>query len=327
MIKKIGILTSGGDAPGMNAAISGVIREAKTKGIETYVVMDGYKGLIENNIQKVDVDFAADILTRGGTIIGSARLPEFKEESVRQKAVENLKKNGIEALVVIGGDGSYMGAQRLTEMGINCVGLPGTIDNDIASSDYTIGFNTALGTVTEAVQKIRDTMQSHGRAGVIEVMGNGCGDLVTYAAAATGADIFSVPESKLTKEEIIDQVKALKAANKRSVIVLVSEKMYDFSSEELAAEIEKASGYVTRATVLGHIQRGGYPTPMDRFLAVTAGIFAVDQLAAGIGGVYVGLEGNKLVARDIEKTLNMPREDKSELINSIRRINAQLSGK
>jgi len=266
MIKKIGILTSGGDAPGMNAAISGVIREAQARGIETYVVLDGFKGLVEDNFKRVEADFASDILTRGGTIIGSARLPEFKEKSVRELAVKNLKSNGIEALVVVGGDGSYMGADRLTEMGINCIGLPGTIDNDIASSDYTIGFDTALNTVVEAIEKIRDTMESHNRAAVVEVMGNGCGDLVTYAAAATAIDVFSVPESKLSKDEILDQVKALAQANKRSVIVAISEKMYDFSSDDLAKEIEEVSGYVTRATVLGHIQRGGRPSAMDRKL-------------------------------------------------------------
>jgi len=325
MIKKIGILTSGGDAPGMNAAISGVIREAQARGIETYVVLDGFKGLIEDNFKRVEADFASDILTRGGTIIGSARLPEFKEKSVRELAVKNLKSNGIEALVVVGGDGSYMGADRLTEMGINCIGLPGTIDNDIASSDYTIGFDTALNTVVEAIEKIRDTMESHNRAAVVEVMGNGCGDLVTYAAAATAIDVFSVPESKLSKDEILDQVKALAQANKRSVIVAISEKMYDFSSDDLAKEIEEVSGYVTRATVLGHIQRGGRPSAMDRFLAINAGIMAVEELVAGNGGLYIGLDGKKLVARDIKKTLNMPRANRTELIKSLRKINAQFT--
>jgi 6-phosphofructokinase 1 len=321
MIKKIGILTSGGDAPGMNAAISGVIRRAEALGIETYVFFDGYKGLIENNFQRVDAKFAANILTRGGTVIGSARLPEFKEESVRKVAVDNLKANGIEALVVIGGDGSYMGAQRLTEMGINCVGIPGTIDNDIASSDFTIGFDTALNTVVEAVERIRDTMESHNRAAVVEVMGNGCGDLVTFAAMATGIDVFSVPESKLSKEEILQQVKLLRDRKKRSVIVAISEKMYPFSADELAAAIEKETGYITRATVLGHIQRGGHPSAMERVLAVQMGVFAVDELAAGHGGVYIGLDGNNLVARDIEKTLKMPRTDRSKLIAMVRQIN------
>lgn len=322
MIKKIGILTSGGDAPGMNAAISGVIREAAARNIETYVVFDGYKGLVENNFKKVEPSFGVSILNRGGTAIGSARLPEFKEEKVRQVAVANLQKEGIEALVVIGGDGSYMGAQRLTEMGINCIGLPGTIDNDIVSSDYTIGFDTALNTVVESIDKVRETMESHNRAAVIEIMGNGCGDLPLYAAIATGADLFSIPEAKLSKEEICTQVKKLHDLGKRSVIVLVSEKMYDFTSEQLAKDIEATSGYVTRATVLGHVQRGGTPSAMDRVLAVNCGVFAVEQLAAGKGGLFIGLEDNKLVARDIDSTLNMPRKDKSQAVQVIRQLNS-----
>ena len=321
MIKKIGVLTSGGDAPGMNAAISGVIRQASVHGVETYVVFDGYKGLVKSDFKKVTPEFATSILKQGGTAIGSARLPEFKEEKVRQVAVENLRKEGIEALVVIGGDGSYMGAQKLTEMGINCVGLPGTIDNDIVSSDYTIGFDTALNTVVESVDRIRDTMESHNRAAVVEIMGNGCGDLPLSTAIATGADVFSIPEAKLSKEEICDQVKVLYDQQKRSVIVLVSEKMYDFSSEQLAKDIETASGYVTRATVLGHVQRGGKPSAADRILGVNCGMFAVEQLVSGHGGLFIGLEDNKLVARDINSTLNMPRKDKTKEIARVRELN------
>ncbi|AUF83753.1 6-phosphofructokinase [Mesoplasma syrphidae] len=321
MIKKIGVLTSGGDAPGMNAAVAGVIRAANAKGIEVYGIRDGYKGLINGWFEKVDIDFAQEILTRGGTRLGSARLPEFKEESVRQIGVDNLKKAGIEALVVCGGDGSYMGAQRLTEMGINCVGLPGTIDNDIVSSDYTIGFDTALNTIIEAIDRIRDTMQSHNRAAVVEVMGNHCGDLALYAGTTTGCEVISTSESKLTEEEICEQVKVLAKKGKRSVIVLVTENLYD--SNALAKKVEEKSGYVTRATILGHTQRGGIPTGMDRYLAVTSAIYAVDQLAAGKGGVYVGLDGNKLVARDINSTLNMPRKDKSQELSTIRLLNSQ----
>ncbi|WP_027062943.1 6-phosphofructokinase [Mesoplasma seiffertii] len=325
MIKKIGVLTSGGDAPGMNAAVAGVVKAASAKGIEVYGIKDGYKGLVNGWIEKIDVDFAQEILTRGGTALGSARLPEFKEEAVRQVAVDNLKKAGIEALVVCGGDGSYMGAQRLTEMGINCVGLPGTIDNDIVSSDYTIGFDTALNTIVEAIDRIRDTMQSHNRAAVVEVMGNHCGDLALYAGTATGCEVISTSESQLTEEEICQQVKVLAEAGKRSVIVLVSEKLYD--ANKLAEKVEAVSGYVTRATILGHTQRGGIPTAMDRYLAITSAIYAVEQLANGNGGVYVGLDGNKLVARDIDSTLNMPRKDKSQEIATIRLLNAQFKNK
>lgn len=326
MIKKIGVLTSGGDAPGMNAAVSAVIRAAYAKNIEVYLVRDGYKGLINNWIEKTNLEFAQEILNRGGTAIGSARLPEFKEEKVRKKAVANLKAKGIEALVVIGGDGSYMGAEKLTGMGINCIGLPGTIDNDIVSSDYTIGFDTALNTVVEAIDRVRDTMQSHNRAAVIEVMGNRCGDLALYGGTTTGAEVISTSESKLSETEIIEQVKKMAQAKKRSVIVVVSEKIYP-DVHKLAEKIEKASGYVTRATVLGHTQRGGVPTAMDRYLAIRAAMFAVDKLVAGQGGLYIGLDGTQLVARDINSTLNMPRKDRSQEIMEIRSLNAQTQSK
>ncbi|AHI53561.1 6-phosphofructokinase [Spiroplasma sabaudiense Ar-1343] len=323
MIKKIGVLTSGGDAPGMNAAVGAVIKTAIANKITPFIVKDGYKGLVNNWIEEVNETFANDIISRGGTVIGSARLPEFKDIEVRKKAVKNLQNLGIEALVVIGGDGSYQGAQKLTEMGINCIGLPDTIDNDIVSSDYTIGFDTALNTVVEAIDKIRDTAQSHNRCMVIEIMGNACGDLTLFAAVATGAEVISVPESKLSEEEICNQVSKLAKDNRRSVIVAISEKIYP-SAEELAKKIQKASGYDSRATVLGHIQRGGSPTAMDRYLSVTAGIFAVEQLIAGKGGLYIGLDKNELVARDIDKTLNMERKDVSKLISKIREINANI---
>ncbi|WP_339021310.1 6-phosphofructokinase [Spiroplasma endosymbiont of Atherix ibis] len=319
MIKKIGVLTSGGDAPGMNAAVASVIKTAISKGIEAFIVKDGYKGLINNWIEKVDINFASDIISKGGTVIGSARLPEFKEESVRQKAVKNLKAIGIEALVVIGGDGSYQGAEKLTKMGINCIGLPGTIDNDIVSSDYTIGFDTALNIVINSLDQIRDTIQSHNRCMVVEIMGNGCGDLTLYGATGSGSEVFSTKESYLTENEIINQVKELRKKNKRSVIVAVAEKNYDVN--ELAKKIEKETGYETRATILGHIQRGGKPSGIDRYLAVKAGIFAVEQLIAGKGGLYIGMSNNKLVARDIELTLNMPKVDKTDEYEKLRNIN------
>ncbi|ATZ16213.1 6-phosphofructokinase [Entomoplasma freundtii] len=323
MLRKIGILTSGGDAPGMNAAVAAIIKTGIAKGLEVYVVEDGYKGLVNGCIQKADIAFASEIQSRGGTAIGSARLPEFQELAVREKAVMNLKKFGIEALVVIGGDGSYMGAQRLTEMGINCIGLPGTIDNDIVSSDYTIGFDTALNTIVEAIDRIRDTMQSHNRCDVVEVMGNKCGDLALYAGLATGAEIISTSEDKLSEETIVSQVKKLSEASKRSVIVLVSEKLYP-DVHSLAKKIEEASGYITRATVLGHIQRGGTPSAMDRYLATTMGIFAVEELLKGHGGLYVGQQGNDLVARDIQSTLNMARKDKSQVLADARLLNSQV---
>ena len=182
MIKKIGVLTSGGDAPGMNAAVRGVIRTALSVGIEVYGIYDGYQGLVEDRIEKLDRSSVSDVINRGGTFLGSARFPEFKDVAVREKGIENLKKHGIEALVVIGGDGSYMGAKKLTEMGYPCIGLPGTIDNDIAGTDYTIGYLTALNTVIDSIDRLRDTSSSHQRISIVEIMGRHCGDLTLMSA-------------------------------------------------------------------------------------------------------------------------------------------------
>ncbi|WP_338983130.1 6-phosphofructokinase [Spiroplasma endosymbiont of Othius punctulatus] len=318
-MKNIAVLTSGGDAPGMNAAVAAVIKTAIANKIQPWVVQDGYKGLVTNQIKKVDIKFADSIVNRGGTVIGSARLPEFKEESVRKEAVKNLKKLNIEALVVIGGDGSYQGAEKLSKMGINCIGLPGTIDNDIVSSDLTIGFDTALNTVVNSIDAIRETADSHNRCIVVEIMGNNCGDLTLYGATATGAEVMSTKESPLTKEQIIAEVSALRKKNHRSVIVALAEKQYN--AEELAKEIMEKTGYDSRHTVLGHIQRGGKPTAMERYWATRFGIYAVEQLLDGKSALYIGIDGNKLVGRDIESTLNAAKVDKSKEYETIRKIN------
>ncbi|WP_368487061.1 6-phosphofructokinase [Spiroplasma sp. DGKH1] len=312
MIKRIGILTSGGDSQGMNAAIAGVIKTAHAKGLETYIVRDGYLGLVNDWIESVDNNFADSIMRWGGTIIGSARLPEFKEVSVREKAVANLKKRQIDALVVIGGDGSYQGAQKLTDMGINCIGLPGTIDNDITSSDYTIGFDTAINIVVEAIDRLRDTMQSHHRCSIVEVMGHACGDIALYAGIAGGADIISINEAALTEEEIAERAKQLFLANKRSVVIVVSEMIYP-DVHALAKKVEATSGYITRATVLGHTQRGGVPTAMERYRAFRMAQFAVKQLIANKGGLAIGNIGDEIVARPIMEALNIPRASRKDI--------------
>ena len=209
MVKRIGVLTSGGDAPGMNAAIRAVTRVALNSGLEVFGVYNGYKGMVEGYIEPLTKAAVGDIIDRGGTVLGSARLPEFKDESVRKKAVEQLHKRGIEAIVVIGGDGSYRGAQALTDMGINCIGLPGTIDNDITSTDFTIGFDTALMTIVDAVDKLRDTSSSHHRCSVVEVMGNRCGDLAIWAGIACGAEIVCTSETGFEETEILERLRDL----------------------------------------------------------------------------------------------------------------------
>ena len=257
MIKRIGILTSGGDSPGMNCAIRAVVRAGLSFGLEVYGIYDGYRGLVEGKIEKMNRKSVSDIVNRGGTILKTARLPEFKELETRQKGIEQLKKHGIEALVVIGGDGSYMGAKKLTEMGINCVGLPGTIDNDIASTDYTIGFDTCLNTIVESVDKIRDTTESHSRCSIIEVMGNHCGDLALFSGLAEGVEMVLTPDHPIPEEEIFDTLRKMREGDsEKRAIVIVSEKLFP-DIHEFAKRIQEKTGFETRATVLGHVQRGG----------------------------------------------------------------------
>ena len=316
MIKKIGVLTSGGDAPGMNCAIRAVVKAGMKYGLEVYGVMDGYRGLVDDDIFLMERHSVSDIINRGGTILQTARLREFKEESVRQIAVNNLQKRGIEALVVIGGDGSYMGAKKLSEMGINCVGLPGTIDNDIASTDYTIGFDTCQNTIVDAIDKIRDTTSSHQRCAIIEVMGNHCGDLALYTGIAEGAELILTPDHHIPEEEIIGALKELYVGKKKRAIVIVSEKMYP-NIHDFAAKIQAETGFETRAEVLGRIQRGGSPSAFDRVLAARMGAYAVDCLVDGKGGICIGMVNNKIVDYDIYEALQLPRDKHASMLRLI----------
>jgi 6-phosphofructokinase 1 len=312
MIKKIGILTSGGDAPGMNAAIRGVVRTALSQGLEVFGVYDGYQGLYEDRIVKLDRSSVSDVINRGGTFLGSARFPEFKEVEVRQQAIENLNKHGIEALVVIGGDGSYMGAKKLTEMGYPCIGLPGTIDNDIAGTDYTIGYLTALNTVIDAIDRLRDTSSSHQRISIVEIMGRHCGDLTLMASIAGGCEYIITPEKEWSKDDLIKSLQEGLDKGKKHAIIALTELMMD--GNELAKDIEAATGRETRATVLGHIQRGGRPTAFDRVLASRMGNYAVHLLMEGQGGRCVGIQKEALVHHDIIDAIeNMRRPVREDL--------------
>jgi len=315
MVTRIGVLTSGGDSPGMNAAIRAIVRAGLKAGKEMYVIYDGYKGLVEGSIEKVDRTFVANIIAWGGTVIRSARLPEFADIEVRKKGVEQLKKYGIDALVVIGGDGTYLGAKKLTEMGINCIGLPGTIDNDLACTDYTIGFDTALNTIVQCVDKLRDTSSSHQRCSVIEVMGNHCGDLALYSGVACGAELIISPDHQLPKEEVMATLRDLKMHSKRHALVIVSEKLFDV--KDLAREIEIETGFESRAEVLGRIQRGGSPTAFDRILAARMGVFAIELLLQGKSGRCVGIVQNHLIDYDIYEALKMERDKHVQLLNVI----------
>ncbi|WP_241650018.1 6-phosphofructokinase [Rosenbergiella collisarenosi] len=319
MIKKIGVLTSGGDAPGMNAAIRGVVRAGLAEGLELFGIYDGYLGLYEDRMLSLDRYSVSDVINRGGTFLGSARFPEFKEESVRQIAIDNMRKRGLDALVVIGGDGSYMGAKRLTEMGFPCIGLPGTIDNDVAGTDYTIGYQTALETVVEAIDRLRDTSSSHQRISIVEVMGRHCGDLTLSAAIAGGCEYVVLPEIPYTREELVSEIQAGLKKGKKHAIVAITELICDCS--ELARYIEKETGRETRATVLGHIQRGGAPCAFDRILASRMGAYAVDLLLQGFGGRCVGVQNDRMVHHDIIDAIeNMRRPFRGDLMVTAKRL-------
>ncbi|MFA7221985.1 MAG: ATP-dependent 6-phosphofructokinase [Bacilli bacterium] len=319
MIKKIGILASGGDAPGMNCAMIGAIRAGYKLGKEMYVIKHGYKGLVEGEIEKVSIDYAKWSASMGGTVIKTARLPEFKEPEVQKKAIANLKGYGIDALIVIGGDGSYMGAKKLTEQGINCIGLPGTIDNDISSTDYTIGFDTALNTIVRVIDDITDTMSSHNRCGVIEIMGNKCGDLTLFAGIATHADYIITADHPVNIDDFIKELKEFKKTNPDHVTILVSEKTLDTAA--LVDRITEETGFDTRLDVLGYVQRGGRPSAMERFNSTRMGAYAVKLLDKGIGGVCVGIVNNELHYQDIYEALKTPRDKHEELYKDFDLIN------
>ena len=315
---RIGVLTSGGDAPGMNATIRAVVRAAIQSGDTIFGIYDGYRGLVEGKMTEFTRKDVSEIISRGGTILGTARLPEFKYETVRQLAIKQLERNDIEALITIGGDGTYTGALKLHEMGIKTIGIPGTIDNDIASSDYTIGFSTALNTACEAIDKLRDTSSSHQRCSIIEVMGRHCGDLALYSGICCGAEYIITNETGLDKEKLLKDLKQNRLAGRKHAIVVMSENITDVHA--LAKEIEEYSGYECRATVLGYIQRGGSPTPEDRLLAARLGKYSVDLLHEGITGVAVGVKGDALIYTPIEEALAMKNEPKEELKKLVQKI-------
>ncbi|MEI5905484.1 6-phosphofructokinase [Bacillus spongiae] len=303
-MKKIGVLTSGGDAPGMNAAVRAVVRKAIYHNLEVYGVYQGYNGLIQGNIKKLELGSVGDIIHRGGTTLYTARCEEFKTKEGQQKGIEQLKALGIEGLVVIGGDGSYRGAKALTEQGYPCVGVPGTIDNDIPGTELTIGFDTALNTVIDAVDKIRDTATSHERTFIIEVMGRNAGDIALWSGLAGGAETILIPEDPFDMDDICERLRKGQQRGKKHSIIIVAEGV--MSGNELAARLKEESNLETRVSVLGHIQRGGSPTAADRVLASRLGSRAVELLMENIGGRAVGIEKNELVDYDIIEALAKP---------------------
>lgn len=318
-VKRIAILTAGGDAPGMNAAIRSIVRTSVALGLEVFGIYDGYKGLVEGKIEQFDSKKVSHILSQGGTILGSSRLPEFKEKVVRELAVKQLNKLYIDALIVIGGDGTFTGGLALHNMGVKVIGVPATIDNDVASTDYTIGFSTALNTIVDAIDKLRDTAESHQRCSVIEVMGRLCGDLALYAGICGGAEYVITNDTGFNKQDMLDSLRRKRLRGRRHAIVILTENTTN--PEKLAEEIEEYSGYETRATVLGYVQRGGSPSPEDRVLASRLGAYAVELLNEGKSGLVVGTRNNVITSTPIQEALEMkyvPNKELYDLISTIR---------
>ncbi len=311
-MKRIAVLTSGGDAPGMNAAIRAVVRTAKYHDIEVYGVERGYAGLIEGDMRLLSRHDVSDTIQRGGTILRTARSTEFTTEEGREKAAEQLSAKGIEGLVVIGGDGSFRGANAFYhECGIKTVGVPGTIDNDLGYTDRTIGFDTAVNTALAAINNLRDTMSSHDRVVIVEVMGRHCGAIALHAGLAGGAEVILVPERKVDYDEIAEVLDRGEAVGKRSGIVVLAEGAAPLA--EVERELKARTSLSFRTTVLGYIQRGGSPTMEDRVLASRLGIRAVELLKDDVGGVVVGVRGGKVVDLPIEEALAIPVRFEAEL--------------
>lgn len=303
-MKTIGVLTSGGDAPGMNAAVRAVVRTGIAMGLKVMGIRRGYNGLISGDMYEMDLRSVSDIIHRGGTILYTARSPEFKTEEGMKKAVDMCHEMGVDGIAVIGGDGSFRGASDLSARGIPCVGIPGTIDNDISSSEYTIGFDTAINTVMQMVDRLRDTTESHDRCSVVEVMGRDAGYIAMYSGIAVGATSIIVPEVKFDlQRDIIERMRETQRTGKKHFIIVVCENICDVN--ELSKEIEEKTGIETRATILGHVQRGGSPTVRDRVVASEMGYHAVELLKKGIGNRVVVTQHDQVVDFDIFEAQKM----------------------
>jgi len=296
-MKKLAVLTSGGDAPGMNAAVRAVVRKAIYHDIEIVGIKYGFYGLMNNKMEKMELGSVGDIIQRGGTALYSARSDEFLTDEGQEKAIQNLREQHIDGLIVIGGDGSFRGAQALVEKGFPSVCVPATIDNDIAGTDVTIGFDTALNTIIDAIDKIRDTATSHERTYVIEVMGRDAGDLALWSGLAAGAESILIPEQKDDFDDVVERLKRGHNRGKKHSIIILAEGVG--SGIDYGERIEKATNFETRVTVLGHLQRGGSPTANDRVLGSRLGAKAVDLILSGKKGIMVGLQNNELVTHKL----------------------------
>lgn len=317
-VKKIAVLTSGGDSQGMNAAVRAVVRSGLYHGVEVYGIQRGYYGLLNKDIRPMDLRSVGDIIQRGGTVLQSARCKEFLTPEGQQKGADILRELDIDGLVVIGGDGSYQGANKLSKLGIKTMALPGTIDNDISFTDVTIGFDTAVSIVVDAVNKLRDTMSSHERSSIVEVMGRHCGDIALYAGLASGAETILVPEVPFTLDEVAARMQQNFEHGKRHSIIIVAEGVG--RGDDIAKDIMDRCDIEARVTVLGHIQRGGCPTHNDRILASRLGDFAVRKLIEGVSGKGCGIIKGELVLTDIDTVVNTKKEFNMELYELASRL-------
>ncbi|MEH7120784.1 6-phosphofructokinase [Neobacillus vireti] len=316
-MKKLGVLTSGGDAPGMNTAIRAIVKAADYYGVDVMGIRCGFQGLIDRKIHPLTSQEVEDIADKGGTILKTSRSTEFLEETGKKKALEVLRDFDINSLVVIGGDGSLKGAEKLHDRGINVIGIPGTIDNDLVFTDYSIGFDTTLNTVLECIGKIKDTDSSHDKTTIVEVMGRYCGDLALYSALAGGGEIISTPEKPLDFHTICSQLRSRINRGKNDNLVIVTERMYDL--QELQQHIEGKLDINVRTTVLGFVQRGGNPSAFDRVLASKMGVYAVDMLMGGYSGVAVGVKENKIIHQKLGN-LNDMKADKQEKYSLLEKL-------
>lgn len=304
--KSIAVLTSGGDAPGMNAAVRAVVRAGINKGMRVYGVYRGYNGLLNGDVQEMNLRSVSDIIGFGGTMLYTARSEEFATPAGIKKAADFCRSIDVSGVVVIGGDGSFKGARALTNAGINCIGIPGTIDNDIACSEYTVGFDTAMNTALQMVDRIRDTAQSHDRCSIVEVMGRRCGDIALQTGIATGATAILVPEIPYNIErDVIQRIVNTQKTGKKHFIIVVAEGVGKVA--EFANYIENRLGIETRATILGHVQRGGSPTLRDRVVASEMGFRAVELLEKNLGNRVVAMKDGKIIDLDINEALDMQR--------------------
>ncbi len=318
-MKRIGLLTSGGDAPGMNAAIRSVVRSGIYFGMEMFGIERGYAGLMEDTVIPMEMRSVSNIVQFGGTKLRTARCMEMLTVEGQKKAVKTLEKHGIEGLVVIGGDGSFRGAKVLSEQyGVPTIGIPGTIDNDLEYTDYTLGFDTAVNTCLDIINKLRDTMTSHERVSVVEVMGRHCGDIALYSGIASGAEIIVVPEVAFDMSEIVSRINRSRANGKHSNIVIIAEGV--MSAEQFAKQLQGSTPYSVRPTCIGHVQRGGSPTMADRMLAAQFGNKAIRLLNEGVGNRVVGIRNNKIIDMDIIEAVSMKKTFNHALYETLQMI-------